>query len=65
MIIVFQVHRRTNLLAVFKKVVLRKLQIQVSLPVLKLNREIPLYKEKGNLIYIYAMAIFNLGEISF
>ena len=48
----------------FKKIVLHKLQIQVSLPLLKLTREIPLYKEKGNLIHIYAMAIFNLSKIS-
>ena len=35
------------------------------LPFFKLNKEIPLYKEKGNLIHIYAMAIFNLSKISF
>ena len=33
----------------FKKVLLHKLHIQVSLLLLKLTREIPLYKEKGNL----------------
>ena len=49
----------------FKKIVLHKLQIQVSLTLLKLTREIPLYKEKGNLIHIYAMAIFYLSKISF
>ena len=49
----------------FKKVFLHKLHIQVSLPLLKLTSEIPLYKEKGNLIHIYAMAIFNLSKISF
>ena len=65
MAIVFQVHRRTTLLALFEKVVLHKLLIQVSLPLLKLNREIPLYKEKGNLIDIYAIAIFTLGKITF
>ena len=61
---VLQVHRRTTSLALFKKIVLHKLQIQVSLPLLKLTREIPLYKEKDNLIHIYAMAIFNLSKIS-
>ena len=50
----FQVNRRTTSLSLFEKVVLHKLKFQVSLPVLKLNREIPLYKEKGNLIHIYA-----------
>ena len=65
MVIVFQVHRRTTSLALFKKVVFRKLQIQVSVPFLKLNREIPLNKEKGSLIHIYAMGIFNLRKISF
>ena len=48
----------------FKKIVLHKLEIQVSLPLLKLTREIPLYKEKGNLIHIYGRAIFNLSKIS-
>ena len=57
MLMVLQVHRRTTSFALFKKVVLHKLQIQVSLPLLKLNREIPLHREKGNLIHIYAMAI--------
>ena len=47
----------------FKKVVWHQLQIQVSLPLLKRNREIPLYRNKGNLIHIYAMAIFNLSKI--
>ena len=65
MIIVFQVHRRTTSLAPFEKVILHKLQIQVSLPLLKLNKSIPLYKEKGKLIHISAMANFNLGKISF
>ena len=64
MVIVFQVHRRTTSLALFKKVILHNLQIQVSLSLLNFNREIPVYKEKGNFIYIYAMAIFNLGKIS-
>ena len=63
--IVFQVQRRTTSLALFEKLLLHKLQIQVSLPVLKLYRDIPLYKEKGNLIHIYAMGIINLGKISF
>ena len=62
---VFQLHRRTTLLAPFEKVVFHKLQIQVSLPLLKLNKSIPLYKEKGKLIHIYAMAIFDLDKISF
>ena len=61
---VFQVHRRTTSLGLFKKVVLHKLQIQVSLPLLKCNREIPLYRKKGYFILIYAMAIFNLSKIS-
>ena len=61
----FQVNRRTTSLSLFEKVLLHKLKFQVSLPVLKLNREIPVYKEKGNFIYIYAMAVFNLGKISF
>ena len=65
MLIVFQVHRRTTLLALFEKVLLHKLHVQVSLPLLKLSGEIPLYKEKGNLIHIYAMATFNLSKISF
>ena len=65
MVIVFQVQRRTISLASFEKVVLPKLQIQVFLPVLKLNKKIPLHKEKGKLIHSYAMAIFNLGQISF
>ena len=65
MFMVLQVHRRTTSLALFKKVVLHKLQIQVFLPLLKLNREIPLDREKGNLIHIYAMAIFNFGKVSF
>ena len=65
MVIVFQLQRRTIALARFEKVVLHKLQIQVSLPLLKLNKKIPLHKEKGKLIHSYAMAIFNLGQISF
>ena len=65
MVILFQVHRRTTSLALFENGVLHKFQIQVSLPVLKLDREIPLYKEKRNLIHIYASAIFNLSKISF
>ena len=65
MVILFQVHRRTTSLALFENGVLDKFQIQVSLPVLKLDRKIPLYKEKRNLIHIYAQAIFNLSKISF
>ena len=65
MVIVFQVHRRTTSLAVFEKVLLHKLHIQVSLPLLKHTREIPLYREIINLIHIYAIAIFNLRKISF
>ena len=65
MLMVLQVHRRTTSFALSKKVVLYKLRIQVSLPLLKRNREIPLYRKKGNLIHIYAMAIFNFGMISF
>ena len=65
MLIVFQAHRRKTSLARLEKVVLDKLQIQVSLPLLKLTREIPLYKGNGNLIHIYAMAIFHFGKISF
>ena len=65
MVIVFQVQRRKISLAPFEKVVLHKLQIQVSLPLLKINKKIPLHKEKGKLIHSYAMAIFNLGQISF
>ena len=65
MVIVFQVHCRKSSLAVFKKLVLHKLQIQVSLSLLKHNSEIPLYKETGNVIHIYAKAIFNLSKISF
>ena len=65
MVILFQVHRRTTSLALFENGVLHKFQVQVSLPVLKLDREIPLYKEKRNLIHIYAEAIFNLSKISF
>ena len=65
MVIVFQLQRRTISLAPFEKVFLDKLPIQVSLPLLKLNKKIPLHKEKGKLIHSYAMAIFNLGQISF
>ena len=65
MLMVLQVHRRTTSLALFKKIVLHKLQIQVFLPLLKLDREIPLDREKGNLIHIYAIAIFNFGKVSF
>ena len=61
MVIVIQVHRRTTSLALFEKVLLHKLHIQVSLPLLKLTREIPLYKEKGNLIHIYAMATLTVN----
>ena len=63
MLIVFQRHRRTTSLAPFEKVVLHKLQIQVSLPLLNLNKSILLYNEKGKLIHIYAMAICNLGRL--
>ena len=63
MVIVFQVHRRTMSLAPFEKVVLYKLQIQVSLPLLKLNKKTPLHKEKGKLIHSYAMAIFNYARL--
>ena len=65
MVIVFQLQRRRMSLAPFEKVVLYKLQIQVSLPLLKLNKKIPLHKEKGKLLHCYAMATFNLGQISF
>ena len=65
MVIVFQLQRRTISLAPFEKVVLHKLQIQVFLTSFKLNKKIPLHKEKGKLIHSYAMAIFNLGQISF
>ena len=65
MVIVFQLQRRTISLAPFEKVVLYKLQIQISLPLWKLNKKIPLHKGKGKLIHSYAMAIFNLGQISF
>ena len=65
MLMVLQVHRRTTSLALLKKVVLHKIEIQVTLRLLKINREIPLYREKGNLIDIYAMAIFNFGKVSF
>ena len=51
MLIVCQVHRRTTSLVLFEKVVWHKLQIQVSLPLLKLNKSIPLNKEKGKLIH--------------
>ena len=65
MVIVFELQRRRISLAPFEKVVLHRLQIQVSLPLLKINKKIPLHKEKGKLIHSYAMAIFNLGQISF
>ena len=58
MVIVFQVHQRTTSLAYFEKVLLHKLQIQVSLPLFKLNKNIPLYKEKGTLIDIFSMPAF-------
>ena len=63
MVIVFQVHRWTTSLAPFEKVVLHKLLIQVSLPLLKLNKSILLYNKKGKLIHLYAMPICNLGKI--
>ena len=65
MIIVFQAHRRTTSLASLERVVLDKLQIQLSLPLLKLIKSIPLCKEKFKLIYISAMAILNLSKTSF
>ena len=65
MVIVIQLQRRSISLAPFKKVVLHKLPIQLFLPLLKLNKKIPLHKEKGKLIHSYALAIFNLGQISF
>ena len=65
MVIVFELQRRRISLAPFEKVVLHRLQIQVSLPLLKINKKIPLHKEKGKLIHSYALAIFNLGQISF
>ena len=65
MVIVFQAYRRTTSLAPLKKVVLDNLQIQVSLPLLKLIKSIPLFKEKFKLNYIYAMAILNLSKTSF
>ena len=64
MVIVFQGHRRTTSFAPLEKVVLDKLQIQVSLPLLKLIKSIPLCEEKFKLIYIYAMAILNLSKTS-
>ena len=51
MLMVLQVYRRTTSLVAFEKVVLHKIQIQVSLRFLKLNKSIPLYKEKGKLIH--------------
>ena len=60
MVIVFQAHLRTTSLAPLEKVVLDKLQNLVSLPLLKLIKSIPLFKEKFKLNYIYAMAILNL-----
>ena len=65
MVIVFQAHRRTTSLAPLEKVVLDKLQIQVSLPFLKLIKSIPLCNEKFKLVDIYAMAILNLSKTSF
>ena len=65
MVMVIQLQRRTISLAPYKKVVLHKLPIQLFLPLLKLNKKIPLHKEKGKLIHSYAMAIFNLDQISF
>ena len=64
MVIVFQAHRRTTSLAPLEKVVLDKLQIQVSLPLFKLIKSIPLCREKFKLTYIYAMAILNLSQNS-
>ena len=46
MLIVFQAHRRKTSLARLEKVVLDKLQMQVSLPLLKLIKSIPLCREK-------------------
>ena len=51
MLMVLQVHRRTTSLVPFEKVVLLKIQIQVSLPFLKLKKNIPLYQEKSKLIH--------------
>ena len=65
MVIVFQAHLRKTSLAPLEKVVLDKLQNLVSLPLLKLIKSIPLFKEKFKLNYIYAMAILNLSKTSF
>ena len=65
MVIVFQAHRRRTSLSPLEKVVLDKLQIQVSLPLLKLIKSIPLCNEKFKLVDIYAMAILNLSKTSF
>ena len=51
MVIVIQAHRPTTSLAPLEKVVFDKLQIQVSLPLLKPNKKTPLHKEKGKLIH--------------
>ena len=64
MVIVFQGHRRTTSLSPLEKVVLDTLQIQVSLPLLKLIKSILLSKEKFKLVYIYAMGILNLSKTS-
>ena len=65
MVVVFQAQRRTTSLAPLEKDVLDKLQIQLSLPLLKLIKSIRLCKKKFKLIYIYAMAILNLSKTSF
>ena len=65
MVIVFQTHRRTTSLSPLEKVVLDKLQIEVSLPLLKLIKSFLLRKEKFKLIHIYAMVILNLSKTSF
>ena len=62
MVIVFQVNGRMTWFGIFGKVVLR---YAFFLPLLKLNRTIPLLTENANSMHNYALAITNFGKISF
>ena len=62
MVIVFKVNGRTTSFGIFGKVVLR---YAFFLPLLKVNRTIPLLTENGNSIHNYALATTNFGKISF
>ena len=62
MVIVFQVNRRTTSFGIFEKPFYDML---FFLPLLKLNRTIPLLTENANTMHNYDLAISNFGKISF